>query len=551
MKGFRKYLRTALTSGCLMATVSIPYPGHAQDAADAPFAKRQLVDLNEQRRKDPFMILHDKPLSESPTLIPELMAKANNSPPAYLFELARRLWPDDKPAALEWYAVGMARARYDAMRCVDPTARQGIDFLPMIAPEVMEGIKANRKEFGEAGQRALARQDLFVDTPSPQWICTQGMAAINAAIQGKPLSEQNYFRPIAEWAAIRSEIRREFSKFFTAQSQPQDDPAPMATTQFPRVTLPPEFIAPYAWLDNEHLVAVRNEKDSEGKFIRRIVSFSADGAPTDVAKTKGIWCAGNGVVAYQAGQEDLPDKSQRITLAIGTPGKFASQTLELRQPFLNVFGPQSLTRVSMLPANSARQSPFDCHWETNELLSGPKNATEWFPLRPGDGAIRLQDRKAQWVSAKGEVTTLPVDTRGVSLDSFRYLAWKDAYFVAPTWSRLSYRDEMPSCMPAAFIYPKQGRIEATCAPFDVNNTSNAVMFSPSRLGWLRAAAYRNTAHGLMSAGLYLVRPDGTTEKLLNTNVHSWSLSPDGCRVAMNHSAPKSSSSVIEVLDLCP
>lgn len=540
----------------IVAITFAPGVGRADtfDQGNSELGNLRIIDPKEARRNDPFAVLHDKPLSESPMLIPQLIALANALPPPYLYELARRLWPTDSSAAMEWFAVGMARARYDAMRCVDTTSRQGIAYLPMVAPDVVKGIESDRKRFGEAGLRALARPDLFVDAVSPVWICMHGMGAINSAIQGKQLTERDWLRSSSEWEGIRQDIHKDMNKYFVEQGRPQDDPIPMTTAKFPQHTLMFPFAAAYGWLDSQHLVTARNEKDSDGKPVKRLVVFSADGKREEIASSAGMWCAGQGVIAYQTAIEKLEDKVQRITLAVGLPDNWSSKTLELRYPFLDNFGAQGFGQSWSLPTNATRQSPFDCHWETNESLSGPKNVNQWFPLLPGHGAILFESipgaKSVQWVNAKGAAIKLPVDGNNVSLGSFRYLGWKDAYFVSQTWSRFTHKGKaLPDCIPAAYLYPKDGRVEAACAPFDPENTSNAVMFIPSRAGWLRATAYRNTAHGMKTGGLYLIRPGGKAEKLLDSNIDTWNLSPDGCRIAIGHRADGSLSS-LDVIDLC-
>ncbi|WP_148290768.1 hypothetical protein [Sulfuricella denitrificans] len=528
------------------ATSSHPLLGNAR-----------IVDPKEARRNDPFATLHDKPMSENEALIPQLIASANVLPPQYLYELSRRLWPADKTAAMEWLAVGMARARYDALRCTDKTARQGILYLPMIAEEVVKGTEQDRKAFGEAGKRALARSDLFVDTVSPMWICMHGMSAINSAIQGRKMAESDWLAPAAEWTALRENVRKDLASYFDEQGKPQDDPIPMSKTPYPRVTLPWRITGGYAWLDGEHLVAATTETGPAGKQAARLAVWKLDGSKEEIGAPNGIWCAGNGVIAWQTESEKLVSKAERLTFNVGLPGAWTSQSMELRRPFLNAGMAQGFSQSWNLPANPARQSPFDCHWETNESLSGTKFATQWFPLLSGHGAIQFEPpvntslaRKAAWVRKDGETVRLPVDERALTLESFRYFAWKKAYFVAPLWSRFRQESGPPACVPAAWIYPAEGRVEEVCVPFDTANQSNAVLFSPSRAGWLRMASARITAHGQKPGGLYLVKPNGQTEKLAETQMDSWNVSPDGCRVAFRHRKSDTGPYELDILDLC-
>ena len=57
-----------------------------------------------------------------------LIENINRLPTPYIYELSRRLYFDDKQAAYNWLYLGRLMARYDAMRCSDKTAGQGIQF---------------------------------------------------------------------------------------------------------------------------------------------------------------------------------------------------------------------------------------------------------------------------------------------------------------------------------------------------------------------------------------------------------------------------------------
>ncbi len=275
-----------------------------------------------------------EPFSENATLIPQLKAAANVLPPQFLYELSRRLWDTDKQAAMEWSAVGKARALYDAQRCVDTTARQGILVLPMIAPDVMAGIEADRKSYGEAGLRALARPDVFLDMESPAWICIHGMGAVSAAIQNKPITEHDWLRPPAEWEGIKDELRKELTQYFLEQGRPQDDPIPMTSEKFSQRTLPlaSDSANGWGWLNDQYLVLGNTERGDKGGPVHRLTMISIDGTREDIATTSGMWCVGNGVISYQTGSEKLSENARRITLAIGYPLIWSSGTRGLFAP---------------------------------------------------------------------------------------------------------------------------------------------------------------------------------------------------------------------------
>ena len=211
--------------------VSVSSPVAAQGIATEdrstdvrPLGNVLIPDASTTKGKDPFSLLHDRPISENGTLVPKLLASANVMPPQYIYELARRLWATDKPGAMEWLAVGMARARYDSRRCIDKTAQQGITFLAVIAPDVMAGIRENRKAFSEAGRRALRRSDLYVDSVSPLWICSHGMNSIISAIAGKKAIESDWLRSPTEWTSLKNEVSSELDRYFDEQGNLPNEP---------------------------------------------------------------------------------------------------------------------------------------------------------------------------------------------------------------------------------------------------------------------------------------------------------------------------------------
>ena len=183
-----------------------------------------IPDPSAGRASDPFGLLHDRPMAESALLVPQLIASVNTLSPQYLYELARRLWPTEQSKAMEWLVVGMARARYDALRCVDKSAREGIGFLGAIAPDVMTGIKEKRKAFSEAGRRALARADLYSDAVSPAWICGHGIQAISMALEGKKANQRDWLTSSAEWEGVKSAVSTELARYLDEQEMLPNEP---------------------------------------------------------------------------------------------------------------------------------------------------------------------------------------------------------------------------------------------------------------------------------------------------------------------------------------
>lgn len=125
----------------------------------------------------------------------------------YLFDLSRRLLiAGQGPEALEWYAVALIRGQYDAGRCRDSSARRAVSGLARQAAIVARYGHQHRQEFGEAGQRALARPDLFGHTISPDWVCAQGLTGMGGQSAGT--TAPTLWPPVAE--AVRADFTKQF-----------------------------------------------------------------------------------------------------------------------------------------------------------------------------------------------------------------------------------------------------------------------------------------------------------------------------------------------------
>lgn len=125
----------------------------------------------------------------------------------YLFDLSRRLLVSGRgPEALEWYAVALMRGQYDAGRCRDSSARRAVSGLARQAAIVARYGHQHQQEFGEAGQRALARADLFGHTVSPDWVCAQGLTGMGGQSAGTIAPNL--------WPALAETVRADFTKQF-------------------------------------------------------------------------------------------------------------------------------------------------------------------------------------------------------------------------------------------------------------------------------------------------------------------------------------------------
>ena len=148
--------------------------------------------------------LHKRPMSDNANIVPALKANIRTLTPPYLYELARRTFDADRRESSIWFITGYLRAAYDALKCTDRSARQGVRQLPNLAPRVAKILAADRAYAKEMMLEALEREKSFPELSDPSWICFHGMKAMIAAMEHRQFT--NWAKPQEQWG----EIRREF-----------------------------------------------------------------------------------------------------------------------------------------------------------------------------------------------------------------------------------------------------------------------------------------------------------------------------------------------------
>jgi hypothetical protein len=500
-----------------------------------------------------FATLRKIPSMQNPVVVPWLMARAQELDPGFLYEIARRLWDmGRRNDAFEWFALAHVRARYDAARCVDKTAPQGIFALPQIAANVQAGMRQLPADFSAAGLRAIARPDAFSGTVSPWGICAHGMNAVMAGIEKKSIDEAAWLKPQGEWEKLRADVKQQLTAFFVEFGKPQDDPIPMSKNAHKVTPVAKGSLYQFVWLDNERLVFDEPVRGSK-PYATILRQWKSDGAIDEIARAGGTWCAGSGVIAFVKGNEGKLGELRRVTYAVGEPGKTNDVTMEFDGYFKVADMVHSGASGWTLITVAARQSPYDCRWVTSDRLSGDKKGANWQPLLPGHGFVSLTGRDGQpaqkilyYPTETAEPVELLIPTKNISLHAIRYFPFKGAYFISPAELAPS-AERKPNCTSVWWFVPQGVRTEEVCVPVDAVN-SNSFVYWPSRAGILRAVTRRETAQGTKPGGIYLQARDGRSEKIFEAALSAISVSPDGCKVAVmeNTSIIEKSLSVIEL-----
>jgi|JI10StandDraft_1071094.scaffolds.fasta_scaffold269079_2 hypothetical protein len=146
--------------------------------------------------------------------ISDVLSKPNKYAPPTLYLLSRVLFAAGrKSEAVRWFYTGQLRARYDANRCADQTARQAVAVLNReFGPEINKYAFTDKKLLKEAVFAALAFVTDNSEDYDHRWINLHGMAAFTTeagTVQSTPLS-----LPKAEWAKIKAKTIADYKEGF-------------------------------------------------------------------------------------------------------------------------------------------------------------------------------------------------------------------------------------------------------------------------------------------------------------------------------------------------
>jgi hypothetical protein len=161
------------------------------------------IDTREAQRD--IAVLTKGTDAEKDAVVARILARPGETPPPVFMLVSQRLHEKgDTAAAYRWFCFGLLRAQYDARRCADDTARQGVGIMTRnVAPEIKRHLGTLTPE----AVQAFAQDILALDEATPyaydhRWLNLHGMGAFTNSDGKKPLS-----LPEAEWPALRKEAR--------------------------------------------------------------------------------------------------------------------------------------------------------------------------------------------------------------------------------------------------------------------------------------------------------------------------------------------------------
>ena len=526
-----------------------------------------IVDREIAQQMKRLEAIRRRPAEDTRAIVRWIKAKRDRLPPPYLYELARRTFGANRDEGMMWFALATVRARYDAMRCRDRSARGGIRYLPAMALEVWQHARGNRADYGLAGTRALKLKPLFARSRSPWWLCVKGAGVASRVLSGKKVDRSRWIEPKKAWPEIEATLKRDYARFFEEQGRPQVDPVPMTTGTFPVETPAPEAnVSKYAWLDGRRLVYSREERAAPSRNRAHSIVLRERGEAErklGAVRIPRDWCAGDGkVYRYVRPEKASTGKDKPKAPAAyfyGSPNRLRRHAapVGLHRVHAEIIQGRGYGGGVNPKGNTRKQSGIDCRIAESALMVEKFQPSHAAPLRPGDGWLGFCGRHS-WTKngsscvfhkpkGSNRLVDLVIQMPGLAPKCVRYYGFKGAYFLSVCAGDRTVRRRLAAgkCVPVWWFRPnarpsttdagKAKRLERVCLTPDAH-TGEAVRYEPSRVGILRIVTHRSTYHGKKAGGIYLTRPGGKHEKLHTGHVTDARVSPDGCRIAFREVA---------------
>ena len=174
--------------------------------------KGEYAKIDTSRDKKVIAKLTSKDLKIRKEAISEILSAPNVYTPLSLYTLSRVLFNEDrKVEAVRWFYTGQLRARYDANRCADETARQLVDGLnQLIGPEINKYAFADKKLLWAEVMNAIEFVSKNPEEYDHRWINLHGMAAFASSESSSlPLS-----LPKSQWPKIKEKTIAEYKAGF-------------------------------------------------------------------------------------------------------------------------------------------------------------------------------------------------------------------------------------------------------------------------------------------------------------------------------------------------
>jgi len=210
-----QYRRAVLAAAAIsfVACMIIPHAGLTETITvprTGEYAKIDIRLLNET-----MQILTSGSDAEKAKTIQAIKATPAIYPPPVFYALSHVIFKEgDRVEGAFWFYVGQLRARFDANRCADVSARQAVAVLNQrYGPLINQYTFANLPILEGLVPRVLEWDKLTPHTYDHRWINIHGMGAIITGMDGDD-KKSALSLPEAQWAEIKEKTRSDYLRGF-------------------------------------------------------------------------------------------------------------------------------------------------------------------------------------------------------------------------------------------------------------------------------------------------------------------------------------------------
>lgn len=203
-------LLQSLRHAAFAAFLLIPFQANAENASVAPANEYARIDTH--LATETMRTLSQGSASERLAAIAKVRGNPEKYAPPVFYQLSRVLFESgERDEATFWFYAGQLRARFDANRCADPSARQAVSVLNMEF-----GAPINQHAFADIVKlEALITKVVEWDRNTPhdydhRWINLHGMAAMMSALGEQNADTPALSLPEDSWVKIAEKTRTDY-----------------------------------------------------------------------------------------------------------------------------------------------------------------------------------------------------------------------------------------------------------------------------------------------------------------------------------------------------
>jgi len=520
---------------------SLSYAAVSPESQTSSF--KDLDKLVEQQQYDvALQHLNDSEASEDEKLT-WLRRKGEAGHVPIQYELAARLFAQDREESIKWYARGRLARTLDAAECKSGSASIGERaLLDKVAEKVRDEAVANPRPFTKAIEASLEWESKRVHRPSATWIC--GHTGVSSAYGLKTSAEDR--RKSREEAlrnmTIEAKAVRDFERAVDAGEAMHIDVLDSGARALLMGYGPPRS----GWLDNHRLLFV-GKRPSDGNSPNENGNRNWAVLMWDTASRRieaVIWASaihalcvdGNYVVAVVSERVGGTDSSEdRQRSGIAEPDKYGNVTWIYEGMFPNlaktVARQPGIRRFKDRKMDCTEAPPLSEAQEKSRVL------VAW--LRGNDGAIFSRDGTAtkNMRGSDGRVTVLPVSRFGSTVP-IMFAFWKASYLLEDGGRNPgtpNVTGDAPARGQEKVVHwlHADGSVQTIGIPYGV--WMNYARLGATRRGIvISGGSGQNSSKSAGFKGLYLFDDDRRVVRLIAGTVTLGSSSPDGCRIAFEH-----------------